>query len=215
MPRAKLVVSVPEELWIHEVSTAWPEVTFRVISLLTAPSGAVGVIEVAASNPVPVLSAAAECEDVRELELLWKRGDAALLQIEATNPALLAPTVRAGVPLETPFEIRDGEATWELTTSGGRLSELGNQLEEGGISYRIEYVRDVDGDRDDDPLTDRQREVFLLALEEGYYDVPRRTTLTEVADVLDVSKATCSDVLHRAEGKIARQFAEEVVGPQA
>lgn len=33
-------------------------------------------------------------------------------------------------------------------------------------------------------------------------------TLTEVAAVLDVSKATCSDVLHRAEGKIARWFAE-------
>ncbi|WP_338032974.1 helix-turn-helix domain-containing protein [Haloterrigena salina] len=61
------------------------------------------------------------------------------------------------------------------------------------------------------PLTDRQFEVFLTALDAWYYDVPREATLTAVASALGVTKSTCSDVLHRAESAVARWFADESV----
>ncbi|WP_231185036.1 helix-turn-helix domain-containing protein [Haladaptatus sp. DYF46] len=37
-------------------------------------------------------------------------------------------------------------------------------------------------------------------MEKGYYDTPRRCSLTELAGELDVSKSTLSVVLHRAKG---------------
>ncbi|MFC4541337.1 helix-turn-helix domain-containing protein [Halosolutus amylolyticus] len=211
MPRAKLTVHIPESLWIHEVSTTHPDVTFRVTSVLPGTDVATGVVELTASNPVPILAAMEARDDVRDLELLWTHDETALLQVETAEPSLLVPMQRAGVPIETPFEVADGVVTWELTTSADRLSALGESLDENGIAYRIERVHAVDASRATQLLTDRQLEVFLAALEAGYYEVPREATLTDVASSLEVTKSTCSDVLHRAESAIAHWFAEEHV----
>lgn len=41
-------------------------------------------------------------------------------------------------------------------------------------------------------LTERQREAVTMAYERGYFDTPRRTTLSELADELDVTSQTLS-----------------------
>lgn len=46
-------------------------------------------------------------------------------------------------------------------------------------------------------LTDGQREVLVLALEQGYFDVPRNVTLVELADQLDISDSAVSQRLRR------------------
>lgn len=211
MPHAKLTVRIPDDLWIHDVSTTHPDVTFRVSSVLPGPDVVIGVLELTASNPIPILADIDRRDDVRELELLWKHDETALLQVETADPSLIAPMRQAGVPMETPFEVEDGAVTWELTTSADRLSALGESLDESGIGYDIEYVHSTDASRATQLLTDRQLEVFLTAIDGGYYDVPRDATLTDVASTLEISKSTCSDVLHRAEGTIAHWFAEEYV----
>lgn len=48
-------------------------------------------------------------------------------------------------------------------------------------------------------LTDRQREALSVALEAGYYDVPRGADLAAVADELDVAEGSASVLLRRAE----------------
>ena len=51
-------------------------------------------------------------------------------------------------------------------------------------------------------LTDRQKEVFELAVAEGYYDIPKRTDLTKLAKLMKISVATFQEHLKRAEAKI-------------
>ncbi|SDR44646.1 helix-turn-helix domain-containing protein [Natronobacterium texcoconense] len=51
-------------------------------------------------------------------------------------------------------------------------------------------------------LTDRQREVLSLAVERGYYELPRETTTKELAVDLEVSRRTVDDHLRRAERKL-------------
>jgi len=175
MPRAKLTVTLPESLWIHEISTAYPDTTFRVSSVLPGSDVAIGIIELMAPNPVPILAAIDDDRsDIRHLEsLLWKHDETALLQVETSNPSLLVPHATGRRSDGTPFAIEDGVVTWELTTSADRLSTLGDAFDERGIEYRIECVHAVDASRAENSLTDRQREVFLVALESG---VLRRTT---------------------------------------
>lgn len=208
MPQAKLTVAVPERVWVYDLSVTDPETTFRVITTLAGEQSGVALVELVTEDPVPLLAEMSDRREIRSVELLWKRDDVALVQVESTNPLLLLPITRAGVPLETPFEIRDGEATWKLSTTSERLSTLGDHLDDLGIDFRIEYVRSFGTRETDELLTDRQREVFLVALDRGYYDTPRDVTLTALADDLDVAKATASDILHRAEGKVLRWFAE-------
>lgn len=209
MPRAKLRISIPDTTWIHGVSVEYPETTFRVIAVMSGEGSGIALLEIRTPDPVPIIVAIERRDDVTDFDLLWKRDETTTVQVETTDPLLLFPILKAGIPLQTPFEITDGTATWEITTSSERLSGLGEGLDEAGVEFDIDFVHDEPPDPTEGLLTDRQREVLLAAIKQGYYDTPRRTTLTEVSESLDVSKATGSDVLHRVEGKVLKWFVEE------
>lgn len=209
MPEARLAVSVPPGVWMQEVSTTHPAATFHVVSVLAGEERGIALVRLETDDLLPVLTDLDGLADVVALDLLWKRDDEALLQLETTSQALLVPLWRAGVPIEMPFSVADGVATWELTTSSERFSALGEYLEAAGVDYDVEYVQEIGADPAAGVLTDRQREVLLTAMDLGYYETPRAATLTEVAEALDVSKATCSDVLHRAEGNLVAWFVDE------
>jgi predicted DNA binding protein len=51
-------------------------------------------------------------------------------------------------------------------------------------------------------LTDRQLAALRLALEEGYYEQPRGTSLRELADATDVARSTFEEHLRKAENKL-------------
>ena len=51
-------------------------------------------------------------------------------------------------------------------------------------------------------LTEKQREVFKLAVKEGYYDIPKRTDLIKLSKIKKVSIATFQEHLKRVEAKI-------------
>jgi len=47
-------------------------------------------------------------------------------------------------------------------------------------------------------LTDRQREAIVLAVDEGYYDIPRDCTTVELAETLGISDQAVTERLRRA-----------------
>jgi len=211
MPLAKITITIPETMWIAVASTAYPDVTFRVISTQYDDGTATGLFEIEGDDVLQILARANEKNDITGMDLLWKNAEKTVVQIETDNPLLLLPVSRVGVPLKTPFVISDGVASWEVFTSHSKLSELADEFDELGIPYDLESVQEFDAVEDDAILTARQREVLSTAFEAGYYDTPREASLTEVAESLDVTKSTCSDILHRAEGKIIERYIDSQI----
>ncbi|WP_225336093.1 helix-turn-helix domain-containing protein [Halomicrobium urmianum] len=209
MPHAKLAIDLPAHTWIGDLSTTYPEVVFQVVTSIPGDGTGIGLVRLVAADPLPIITDVQARDDVEDLELLWKHDDEALLQIQTANPLPLLPVWRAGVPLKMPFDIQDGEAAWEVTTSTSRLSSLRDHLDDLGIGFSIEYVREIDASQADQLLTNRQQEVLMAAVEAGYYRAPRESTLGDVAETLGIANATCSDVLHRAEGHVIHWFVEE------
>lgn len=211
MPKAKLRLSVPEGVWLGEITRAHPETQIRVLAAIPDGLSGVGLIEITGRRTDAVVAAMRADDDVTNVETLQQRDEDALVQFETSEPLLLLPARGSNVPLEMPFDIRDGTVTWELTATTEQLSTLGEQLREFEIPFSVEYVRqETDRER---LLTDRQREVIEAAAEAGYYDTPRQCSLTELADRLDIAKSTCSNTLHRAEEAIIKEYVRrEVVG---
>lgn len=58
---------------------------------------------------------------------------------------------------------------------------------------------------DDNLLSDRQESAVRAALAEGYYKVPRDISLSELAEKLDLSVSSISELLRRAEGRIIEE----------
>lgn len=54
-------------------------------------------------------------------------------------------------------------------------------------------------------LTSRQRDVLLHALEKGYFEVPRQTSLEDLADEFDISDQALSALLRRGQKQLLRR----------
>jgi hypothetical protein len=204
MALAKLVVDLPPGTWIGEVSAAHPDSVFRVLAAMSADETGVGLLEITSQEMPTVLTAIEEHEGITDVELLEAGDDEALVQFETSQPVLLVAVRNSMVPLELPLEIVAGQADLELTATQSRLSELTTQLESFGLSYRVEYLRQ--SPTTSELLTERQRTVLVEAVEHGYYDTPRRCTLTELSEELNLAKSTLSERLHRVEEAVIKEF---------
>lgn len=104
--------------------------------------------------------------------------------------------------------VSDG-ASWslELRFPGhDRLSEFHAWCLDHGIDLSVGEVYSNNESIDDEgPLTDVQRETLYVALDAGYFEVPRKVTLTELADDLGVSDNAVSQRLRRAISTLVRR----------
>jgi len=206
MPRAKLTLTLPEGVWIGELSRSYPEALFRILAAIPGDDDGVGLLEITAADLVGVLRDMEDAPEVTEIELFRRTDETVLLQFETTEPLLLEPMQGSGVPIEMPFDIVDGEVSWEVTAPRERLSALAEQLDAFGIRFDVEYIR---GElAAEQLLTDQQRRLVEAATEAGYYDTPRTCSLTELAEEVGIAKSTCSETLHRAESKIIKRHME-------
>ena len=204
MPTAKLAVTLPADVWIADLSTRFPDATFRVLAALPDADTGVGLVEIADADVGDVLARLDETEGVRVFETLYRGDDRALVQFETDDPLLLLSIRNSRAPFEPPVTIVDGVADLEITAPRDRLSSLADQFRALGLQFDVRSVRtSIDSES---VVSDGQRRLIETAVEEGYYDTPRRCTLTELADQLGIAKSTASERLHRAEGAIIRAF---------
>lgn len=208
MAQATLTITMPEQVWIQQLSTAYPEATFRVLAAVPGSESGFALVRIAGPDVANVVEDMRDHPQITDLSLAQRSENEVTVHFETTAPLLLFSSRDSGMPIELPVEIVDGEATVEVTGSRNRLAELAEQFERFGLQYRIEHVRERL--HESQLLSDRQLEVVVAAVQEGYYDTPRRSSLTELADHLGIAKSTCSETLHRAEEAIIKRFVEDV-----
>lgn len=207
MPLVQLSIELPERTWVHDVTTEHPAATVRVLAGIPDDDVGFALLELTAPDIEAVLRSMADNSFLTDIEPLQLGDGRAIVQIETTAPLLLLSAQASGIPIEPPVVIRDGVADVELRTSHDRLSALGDELDRFGFSYTVESIYDAaDPER---LLSERQRELVLTAVEEGYYDTPRGCSLTELAENVGIAKSTCSETLHRAESIIVRRFVDK------
>ncbi|WP_256289342.1 helix-turn-helix domain-containing protein [Halobellus inordinatus] len=204
MPRATLCLELPEQVWVSTLSKQYPDAEFTVLAAMPAGETGVGLVEITADDIEPIVTTIDGYDSVVSVTILEAQADRALVQFETTEPLLIRSLSEAGVPLELPITIVDGEVTLELTASREKLSELGTLLDQFGIPFELlSITRSIDTQS---LLTEAQYDLLETAIERGYYDTPRTCTLTELADAVGLAKSTTSEKLHRAEEKVVKEF---------
>jgi len=204
MPYAKLAITVPSDVWISELSREYPDVSFRVLAATANSAKGFARIRIIGTDAAEVCEKIQSCETVTELTVLEAEAGRRRVQLETTVPVVLNAVQTAGIPLDLPVEISNGKLELETTVPQERLSLLGETLDTFGVPYSVECIQqETDSES---LLTERQERLLAEAIERGYYDTPRRITLVELAGEVGIAKSTCSEVLHRVEGQVLKQF---------
>lgn len=192
---------------LSELSKAHPDATFRILTSLSTDVGHMTLVEVEDLDSKTVANFLEGDQDVLTYDVLHTDDRKAVIQfLQDSEPAAGQAGRESDNPPPYPLVLRNGWIHAESITTHDRLSAFREQLEAVGVKYELLSVT-----QSQDPtelLTERQREFVTEALERGYYDSPRRCSLTDIADTLGVNKATASGILHRAEGAIIKEFME-------
>lgn len=124
---------------------------------------------------------------------------------------ILSTLAAADVSLLEGVGTADG---WDFEVRGesrDAIGEFRDRCQERDIPIEITAVHEllsVSGEGYE--LTDAQREALLLAYERGYFDSPRTTTLTELADELGITQQSLSSRLRRGHRRlVASALADE------
>ncbi|MDH2901788.1 MAG: helix-turn-helix domain-containing protein [archaeon] len=106
-----------------------------------------------------------------------------------------------------PFNSADSssECSWKLLVSDANaLRRSLDMLKNLGIRAETQEVSSA---RYEEMLTFRQKEVFAAAVKSGYFEFPRGISLNGLARKLSIKPSTLSEILRRAEGKMAKYYA--------
>lgn len=110
---------------------------------------------------------------------------------------------------EEEIRIRNGYEYWTviITTSRTniqpRLDEIRKEMNaEITVQGMKSPETEPSAPQREDRLSERQREIFEFAREQGYYSWPREVSATDLAEDLDISKATVLEHLRKAEAKL-------------
>ncbi|WP_227352715.1 helix-turn-helix domain-containing protein [Haladaptatus salinisoli] len=122
----------------------------------------------------------------------------------AVDGALFAAFTRESVVQVSPIEYHDdGERRPPVV---GDSDDLRAAMADAppGVELRVERVgeRATGGEDIGASLSDRQRKAAAVAVELGYYDVPRRASNEDVADALGCAPSTAAEHLRKAESKV-------------
>lgn len=170
-----------------------------------APTSALDQLEDALESDETVddVELIADLDTERLYRMNWVRRIDVLVRIlvEEEGTVLSASGTAEGWHLRLLFPTRDA------------LSRTYEYCETNGIRFEILSIYDIDDNRQGRfGLTDEQQDTLAAAFEAGYYDVPRETTMEELAAEFDVSHQALSERLRRGHRGLVKNTV--MIGPR-
>lgn len=204
MVRARIRVNLPDGQWKADTTPEFPGTAVCLPSAMLRAGRAVEVVVLSGERVEACAGAVREHPAVEGFTVVQRSDSGVTLQVETSNPIVLAAAQESGTPLAYPVDVRDGEAIVDVVSTHETVSAFGERLDGADLRFEVAYVQP--GHEMCQVLTERQQEVVVAAVEHGYYETPRRCSLTELADEIGVAKSTCSGTLQRAEAALVEHF---------
>lgn len=196
-------ISVPAEGFVLGRTLAeHPGVVVRLERVVPVGDAAIPYLWARNDDVETVRAALVDADDVGALEILDEVDGEALVRIEWAEgvDGYLDAIAAAG---GTIIEGRGEGDSWRLQLrfdGSERLREFYGRCEAEELPVEVETIHDLAFQRAGEAavdLTDAQREALAVALEAGYFDVPRGIDLVGLAEELGVSDSAVSQRLRR------------------
>lgn len=202
MPQATLKIKSNEAL--VTLSEQYAKTEFNVLGAWPTDSKLRVLVETSTIGLPSLKEALSTIPMLTDVEIRHSTAERILFEVSTPTPPPHGAMADSGIVPSFPLRLENGWFVGDITASREQLSAFRDELDAGEIEYQLVQISGIDGAGD--ALTNRQRDVVELAVEHGYYDSPRRCTLSDLADRLDVNKSVVSRILQRAEGHIITAY---------
>jgi predicted DNA binding protein len=201
----KVLIHIPSKLWLSKLSLEYPECEFSVLSAIPVSLDiTVGntLIKISCAKAQDIFRKISEHPSINSVSIIEEVANGLVINVFTKDESILDSIVKSHVVINFPVNIKNGIAEFVLSGLRTSINSFFEILESKGVKYEIKILGKYVQDKTIIDLTPRQLEIYYRAQEEGYYDVPRRITLTELAVKLDLAKSTLSSMLQRVHKKL-------------
>ncbi len=212
----RLAIQLPSGAIGPRFTKAHPELRVEIRNRMELDRQSV-LLEVAVFGP-----GAAELADevraypeVNRLEVRAEGPAAAVYRLTMNTPAVLAVIRRHRILTRYPAVVEGGWLRFETLATASDIRKALAGLRRGVGPSHVEAVRRGPVTLGSLGLSRAQEAMFRAALKRGYYDVPRRISVSGLAAHLERSQSTVSEALVRIEKRLAESALQLSVVPLA
>ncbi len=205
---ARVMVEFPEESWLGHISRLFPNQEIEIQSILPSlPSPHLLKIfnnilfKIKNANWEELLTVIEDNPTVVKIHKWAIQTDEVLANIQSEDTFVLRLMLQSECILKYPIVVRDGKSTWELLAPRNKVDHLLSLCDESHVRYQLLGIEPFQNQTEQVALTKRQEQVLEAALKFGYYEIPRRISLSTLAERLNIATSTLSGILRRISKK--------------
>jgi len=200
---ATMTVRVPETTWTGPFSRRHPEIVLEVLGRSETGRHVIVADHWISGRPAGVWAREiASYPDVLKVESLAEVGDGSLYRIKFRAPAVVELYRQLEMPLPFPIHVQGGYVRWEVVARKADFEALLRFARGLDPEARVAWTRTPPLRTHLPLLSPSQRVLLDRAIKSGYFAVPRRVSLTQLARDSNRSKAAVSQALALIEKKL-------------
>lgn len=198
----RLRLALPPKMWVSLFSRKFPEASVSVVGQLVADQERTLVdLKVHSANPQDWAATIISLPEVLAVDKLGSAGYTSTLRVTFKTHPLYELFNKLSLMWRLPAPVRDGMITIAMVGSDESVRQMIDTWRGHHLEVKVESVRHTE-EESKALLTPRQEYIFRKALVSGYYDVPRRVTLSELSRTVGVAVSSLSEILAIAEKKM-------------
>ena len=199
---ARVKIKFPDKIWISQLFNNYEDLKMEISHFLPydiEKSIGNALIEIKHYKIDEIIEEIKNHPSVFEFSLLEKEEHRVKFNVKTKDPYLLYGVIKCGVLVNFPVNVRDGYAYWRLISTRERIDELLTLFDERQINYELLRIGNAPYEITDEKykLSLGESEVLERAIKSGFFEVPRKISLEELANQLGKSKSSLSVMLRK------------------
>jgi AraC-like DNA-binding protein len=199
---ARVKIKFPDEIWISKIFKDFKDLQMEISYFLPydiEKSVGNALIEIQHYKIDEILESIKSHRSVLEFSLLERDENKIKFNVKTKDPYLLYGVIKCGVLVNFPVNVRDGYAYWKLVATRKRIDQLLTLFDEKQINYDLLRIGNAPFEINDDKnkLSLEESEILDKAIKSGFFEVPRKISLEELANQLGKSKSALSVMLRK------------------
>jgi predicted DNA binding protein len=200
----RLEIDIPQEKWLFKFNEKYPELNFNILSkFLIEENVGLTLFQIRGVSIKQFISDFKGHINKASSTILFEGADLVILNLKVVDPWILNTLIKTELLILYPILVKDGKLQIEAITNRFKVDDFLAELERKNIRATI---KNIGYDFKSSLLTQRQYEILKVANSNGYFEIPRKISLTEFANNLNISKSALSETLRRIFKRLSENY---------
>ncbi|QEE17100.1 helix-turn-helix domain-containing protein [Promethearchaeum syntrophicum] len=202
--QVKFTFPIPTDKWLANFSRSYPLLQFRLLSMLPiSKNQGYCLLQIEGTNIKQFWENFVQFYEAKNYNLIFKDEKSIALNIVMEETWVLNMIVEAQAVLHFPIIIHDGIALFELIASRVKIEQMFNNSNWKKLEISIKQIGQYCANT---ILTPRQSEILTKALANGFFEIPRRISLSDFAKDFGISATALSGNIRRITQKLGENY---------